>query len=321
MLIKRKTFAATALLIWLGAIAMAESPEPPRQTPSIKTEQQSDGALKAQPQSNDQTKSGADATVAQEKPSAASETKSHDQPKEGAHEASEFWTIGGRSLKITDTLLVVFTFLLFLATVALFWATRDLVEDAKHSGEVNSSNMQAAIAESRRSADAAKEAADVARDAVKLAEKTAERQLRAYVFADALEIRKFGTNEPLEGWLFLKNSGATPSYEFERGGKLMYTRFPATEFPQIEWGGIKGYLAPHGEIFFGPIPLPRALTAAETANVIAGTHAIYLFGKIKYRDAFGHQRGFEFRSYYRGNGTAAGPVLTTQQDSEGNTAD
>jgi len=38
--------------------------------------------------------------------------------------ASEFWTIFGRDLKITDILLVAFTALLFLATAALWWSTR-----------------------------------------------------------------------------------------------------------------------------------------------------------------------------------------------------
>jgi hypothetical protein len=177
------------------------------------------------------------------------------------------------------------------------------------------------IETNKKLAEATQQSADAASDSVKLTKETAESQLRAYVFADALEIRKFGTNEPLEGWLFLKNSGATPAYGLERGAKLMYTRFPATEFDEIEWSGTEGHLAPHGEVFFGPIPLPRALTAVETSNVIAGTHAIYLFGKIRYRDAFGHQRSIEFRSYYRGTGTGTGPILPTQQDSEGNISD
>jgi hypothetical protein len=43
--------------------------------------------------------------------------------------------IWGRPLKITDTLLVGFTFLLFLATVALFFATRDLVDGADKNAE------------------------------------------------------------------------------------------------------------------------------------------------------------------------------------------
>ena len=112
---------------------MAASPEPPPQAPSIKTEQQPDSALR--PQADHETKAGSDAAIGQKEPSPIGEAKSHDQPKEGCGETSEFWTIGARSLKVTDTLLVAFTFLLFLATGALFWATRDLVEDAKQNAE------------------------------------------------------------------------------------------------------------------------------------------------------------------------------------------
>ena len=43
-------------------------------------------------------------------------------------EASEYWTIFGHHLKITDTLLVLFTF-------TLWWATRDLVKGAEATAE------------------------------------------------------------------------------------------------------------------------------------------------------------------------------------------
>lgn len=50
---------------------------------------------------------------------------------------TEFWPpIGGYRLKITDTLLAVFTFLLFLATGALFLATRALVKGAELSSKI-----------------------------------------------------------------------------------------------------------------------------------------------------------------------------------------
>jgi hypothetical protein len=43
-------------------------------------------------------------------------------------EPTEFWTILGRRVKITDTLLVLFTF-------TLFWATRDLVIEGRRTAE------------------------------------------------------------------------------------------------------------------------------------------------------------------------------------------
>jgi hypothetical protein len=149
-------------------------------------------------------------------------------------------------------------------------------------------------------------------------------QLRAYVFIDAYEIRNFGTDKPLEGWMMLKNSGSTPAHDLERSAKLFYSPYPAVEFPEIDWPGGKGYLAPGGEVFFGPIPLPRALTPEENERIIAGTHAVYLFGKIRYTDVFKHQRNITFRSLYRAPMDrigVGGSTLTTQQDTEGNSSD
>jgi hypothetical protein len=84
---------------------------------------------------DNQAKNAAEPAVGEKQPPPASEAKSQEKPKEGAYEASEFWTVWGRTLKITDSLLVGFTFLLFLATVALFVATRDLVDGADKTAE------------------------------------------------------------------------------------------------------------------------------------------------------------------------------------------
>jgi len=46
------------------------------------------------------------------------------QAMEG-HQTSEFWIVFGHSIKITDTLLVIFTFLVFVATALLWWSTKN----------------------------------------------------------------------------------------------------------------------------------------------------------------------------------------------------
>jgi hypothetical protein len=176
MLATNRLFAASAFLFLLGGNALAASSEPPPQAPSIKIEQQPDSALKPQANPDHQTKSGSNAEIEQKGPSPTGEAKSRDQPNEGGSEASEFWMIGARSLKITDTLLVAFTFLLFLATVALFWATRDLVKDTKQN---------------------------------------AERQQRAYVFIRGAEVRLVNGDSGVIAIIALKNFGQTPGYQFK----------------------------------------------------------------------------------------------------------
>ena len=290
-------FAALIVLlgiaIFLLSIILTDLQKSPPQTPSVKTEQQADGALKGQGNPSDQTKSSPDAAVGQHQPSAASEAKSHGQLKEGAHEASEFWTIGGRSLKITDTLLVVFTFCLFLATVALFWATRDLVEDAKHSGEVNSRNMQAAIAESSRSADAAKASADAARDAVKLAESTAQQQLRAYVLISEAKVI-LTDNRLLDAAITVKNFGQTPAYEY--GAMLsMSTRGEGSTKPLPP---LEGAIIPKGSLGPGGIGHPRNVIGFDPSVIEMlknNKGRIFVYGRLTYLDIFKRRHTYEFK--------------------------
>jgi len=73
----------------------------------------------------------------------------------------------------SGALLAAFTALLFVATVLLWWATRDLVEGAKD---------------------------------------TAESELRAYVIPTKGDVRNFGTSAPLEASIRIRNAGQTPAY-------------------------------------------------------------------------------------------------------------
>jgi len=57
----------------------------------------------------------------------------HAQPYPGPPEATEYWTIARHHLKITDTLLVVFTFFLAVSTVFLWLATRRSAQIAERA--------------------------------------------------------------------------------------------------------------------------------------------------------------------------------------------
>jgi hypothetical protein len=110
------------LVATCGALAIAVIslwPSPPYQTsqgPQIEAKQQPDGGHESQEDGKESK-----APIA----SRGSDNASH-----GSEEASEYWTVPllNRRLKITDTLLVLFTFTLFLAT-------RDLVKEAKESSQ------------------------------------------------------------------------------------------------------------------------------------------------------------------------------------------
>jgi hypothetical protein len=202
---------------------------------------------------------------------------------------------------VSTIFIAAFTVLLAFATFFLWSATRDLVEDAKHSGEENSRNMQAAIAESGRSADAAKEAADAARDSIKLAGDTAKKQLRAYVSPTGGALANFGSSQSfIEGLVLLKNSGQTPAYDFESTGVLIDSVFPLTE-PLPEEGTTTGktILGP-GTQFAVRLKNDKLIPQVALAPFRQGTRAIYMYGKFSYRDAFGDAHSGQFRLFYGG---------------------
>jgi hypothetical protein len=102
-----------AVLLGFGA----QSQEAPPQTPQVQTDQQPDGAAKSQPQSDQQT-GPADQVPIIEQPNAAgnAERQANSDAEKRAEDAREYWPfhIFGARLKITDSLLALFTFLLII---------------------------------------------------------------------------------------------------------------------------------------------------------------------------------------------------------------
>jgi type IV secretory pathway VirB10-like protein len=118
MLVVRKALAALAVLLLMGWTVMAESPQPPPQTPKVKIEQKSNGTAKSQSNANTQTKATEPITPTENQRAAENaERHTDDEAEKRAQEASEYGIFFGRRLKITDALLALFT--LFLVLVGI----------------------------------------------------------------------------------------------------------------------------------------------------------------------------------------------------------
>jgi hypothetical protein len=106
------------LIAICGALAIAVIslwPSPPYQTsqgPQIEAKQKANGGHESQDD--------------REQPKTPVTSGRNDNASHGGEEASEYWTLLGRRLKITDTLLVLFTF-------TLWWSTRGLVNGAEET--------------------------------------------------------------------------------------------------------------------------------------------------------------------------------------------
>jgi len=247
-----KTLIAIFFLISLSGLALAASSKPPQQAPSIKTEQQANSALEAQHNSDQQANDTNEARIRQQISSSTAKDKSHDQPKETTNETSEFWAIAGRTLKITDTLVVVFTFLLFLATLALYWATRDLVRDAKNN---------------------------------------AQRQLRAYVFVQNIESfwTADKATKTITKWTFFpvwKNSGQTPTRSMVstinvwvgQNARPMPDNFDFPDYGKPRRSMIGPGATMHGDRL--------ELTVDQLQKIRAGTAHAYMWAWAEYNDVF-----------------------------------
>jgi hypothetical protein len=105
-----------------------------RNTPQIKPEQQPNSATKGNSNSNAEENS-ANGPTAQFPfaPSNSTDKIGDENTEQRAQEGTEFWTILGHRIKITDTLLAAFTFMLFVSTMLLWIATKSIVKSSEKS--------------------------------------------------------------------------------------------------------------------------------------------------------------------------------------------
>jgi hypothetical protein len=152
-------------------------------------------------------------------------------------------------------------------------------------------------------AKAAKDSADATRDAVRLAEKTAERQLRAYLSVVRSEVRNFGFGNKVQVHIVFKNTGQTPAYEVASFDAISLLDFPGGIFdidPIIDTALPGTVIGANGEYHITRT-FDSTLTQTHIDALTSGRFAIYSFGRVKYRDAFGVQRKTNFRVAYGGD--------------------
>lgn len=122
---------------------------------------------------------------------------------------------------------------------------------------------------------------------------TEERQLRAYVFASpgqlARPVGRIPNAPPVTRWSFditFKNSGQTPAYDFHQ--------FTVSEVFAVPTPEGNFDIAPEGPISNAVLPAGESVTTrghcdvtgADLAAIQAGQRALYVFGEIRYADAF-----------------------------------
>jgi hypothetical protein len=164
--------------------------------------------------------------------------------------------------------------------------------------------MQRALGETKRTVDTM--------------EKNAEKQLRAHVFVEFSYInnvadplphflnvpnpnpagRIFPNDGPMV-YLQIKNFGQTPAYDVIHWATIHFDALPLAgplpqrvRFPQIELS--KNMIGPSSGLSKN-VSLVAPLAAQQIADLRARTAAIYVYGIIVYKDAFGKRRRTRYR--------------------------
>jgi hypothetical protein len=157
-------------------------------------------------------------------------------------------------------LLVFVTFLLFGATAGLYWATRNLVQDA---------------------------------------ERTSERQLRAYLSGKPVRVFAFSPSIVAEIESTVTNHGQTPASQVHISGLVEILPYPLPndhQFPFLPVAKSTSVVHPGGTIQ-GHSVASHLFAEDEIARAVNGKEVrFYIFGKIDYVDIFGQNRWTRFCS-------------------------
>ena len=170
---------------------------------------------------------------------------------------------------------------------------------------------------------------------VRDAKKTAARQLRAYIFPEGSTIcaanaegkvlepnRNITAGLMAVGMIQFKNTGQTPAYDVTIFGRMEMVDWPLVEksLPPVDkksFGASKEGLGPGG--IRNKYDVHCVLTAKDIADLDSQRKAIFMYGMVRYRDAFKRQRFTNFRFFIGGAIWIRGPTLAAHET--GNDAD
>ncbi len=152
----------------------------------------------------------------------------------------------------------------------------------------HASHFKDLAAKTALAATAASNGVSEARKAYTLAEKNAKRQLRAYICLESAEVT-LPNGQPL-ALVNFKNFGETPAYEVhgwiavEAGPHPLQGSLP---IPTDKMVKPKTTVGPKSGFGYPGRRKTHLFTGAEIATISGKSAALYVYGRVEYRDAFG----------------------------------
>jgi hypothetical protein len=154
------------------------------------------------------------------------------------------------------------------------------------------------LKDTQEAADAARDSAKAAKDGVELARETSERELRAYVLPEIARVTQFHPDN-VACLVILRNSGKTPASDISIWSSVAIAVYPVEKVadPPVEAPPNHGFLAANANFH---VTKTYSAVPAELAGVKAGHAAVYMFGRLTYRDVFNKIWATDFCFFYGG---------------------
>lgn len=259
-----------ALIIFLVLVGCLNAQsEPPSPTPSKQGQFTQNDASKEK-QASDLKGSALPATILQP----SSPSKNTDTQNEEKNASRPWW-------KDPNWVIVIFTGV--LAAAAIFQ-----VQVYKSQSRI----MREGLAETKRAADAAEKAAEATRASVEIMDKTAAKQLRAYLYAGlaTAEVQDPIKQTTFSAKIALTNAGQTPAKKLrvKALADIFQNPLPAGHDFKTPYGIGDTYELGPKQVTYIPAVVPRVQIAGEITNIKnSNGKALYLWGTAEYEDVFG----------------------------------
>lgn len=300
-----RAFLLFFALISLTSKAWGQSQPPPPAPP--KPIQQPEAASKdnqARPENNLGVTEPLPAVVKVLPPNTADKKTAEEGNQRHDYSSAEWWLVYLTAILVSATIgLMIYTGNLWRATVRL---SRDATVTAKRQAE----DMKKSLHIADVTASAAHASALSAERLVKTMEDTADRQLRAYVFVYAADIEGIDSANPPEAVVVIKNSGQTPAFDVLHVGGIGFGKSFDTLSAAIPPDEITRMTLPPGGIWKNCVTAPRRLSTGEKSAIHAGTMIIFVYGEIRYKDAFDKPRFTKYRFMIGGSAGMRGSSLS-----------
>jgi hypothetical protein len=130
------------------------------------------------------------------------------------------------------------------------------------------------------------------------AEDTAQRQLRAYLCAVGCRMKKFEVGKEVVATVTIENTGQTPAYDTTVVTTIEFRSLPIKENLILERPTQLSRTTVGRDQKILPSAYGRRLTQEEYFAVLNGDAAIFVYGQVKYRTAFGREPTTDFRFFF-----------------------